>query len=302
MITFFTLWVHIRRVKPDVIHFFLPYAYLVGGICSLFTSVSMRIMSRRSLSTYSDNRPFIRLLERMLHKKMDILLGNSLSVVEQLKKECTNHKKIRLIYNGANLDNFDANNGQENIREELGIPDECVVVTVVANIIPYKGHKDLIYAINNLVKRKLPEFVILCVGRDDGIGAGLQELAGELGVADKIIWLGERSDVPAILCASDIGLLCSHQEGFSNSILESMAASLPMIVTDVGGNSEAVSGGVSGLVVPPQEPFSISIALAEMLESKDKRQKMGITSRKIIEERFTHEICVKNYVELYKSI
>lgn len=302
IVTFITLWRLINKTKPDVIHFFLPHAYMLGGICSLFTRAPKRIMSRRSLSIYSMHRPFVRIVEKFLHKKMDILLGNSLSVVGQLKEECTNHKKIRLIYNGVNLDRFNVNNGQKNIREEFGIANDSVVVTMVANIIPYKGHNDLIYAISRIEKSEHLEFIILCVGRDDGAGADLQQLARDLDVADKIIWLGERNDVPAILRASDVGLLCSHQEGFSNSILESMAAGLPMVVTDVGGNSEAVTDNVNGIVVPSHEPSCLSNALIKMIESKEKRQKMGIASRKIVEVKFTQEICVAHYIQLYEGI
>ena len=302
IITFITLWIHIKRINPDVIHFFLPHAYIIGGICSLFTRVPTRIMSRRSLSIYSIHRPFVRMVEKFLHKKMDILLGNSLSVVGQLKKECTDQKKIKLIYNGVDVNRFNEINKQGNIRKVLGISNDFIAVTIVANIIPYKGHQDLIYAISKIAKSNLPDFKVLCVGRDDGVGAGLQQLARKLDVTDKIMWLGERNDVPVILCASDIGLLCSHQEGFSNSILESMAAGLPMVVTDVGGNKEAVLDGVSGLIVPPRDPSRLSEALIKMLESREKREKMGIASRKIVEEKFTQALCVKKYIELYESV
>ena len=302
VVTFLTLWRLIIKTHPDIIHFFLPTAYILGGLCSLLTPVPKRIMSRRSLRVYSNNRPHVRLVERLLHRRMDLLLGNSRAVVKQLEEECTNHKKIRLIYNGVKLDMFKINGTQKTIREEQGISDDCIVVTMVANILHYKGHEDLINAISIIDRDAISEFIILCVGRDDGTGTELKELARKLNVADKIQWLGERNDVPDILCASDIGLLCSHQEGFSNGILEAMAAGLPMIVTDVGGNKEAVIDGVCGLVVPSHEPAFLSRALIKMMESKEKRERMGNASKKRVEEKFTQEICVKYYLDLYETI
>ncbi len=299
-ITFFTLCFYIKKIKPDVIHFFLPYAYLLGGFCSLFFSISMRIMSRRSLSAYSKNRPVVRFLERSLHKKMDFLLGNSKAVIKQLKEECNDHGKIKLIYNGVSLERIDKDKYREKLRKELGIPNECVVITMVANIIPYKGHHDMIIAISRMVKIELPEFIVICVGRDNGDGKKLQLFSSQSGAAEKIIWLGERNDVPEILCTSDIGLLCSYQEGFSNSILESMAARLPMVVTNVGGNSEAVSDAVCGYVIPPHDPTCIVTALIKLINSKEDRRRMGVASRKKIEEKFTQEQCVEQYLDLYK--
>lgn len=302
IITFITLWIHIKRIHPDVVHFFLPHAYILGGFCSLFTPGSKRIMSRRSLSIYSDNRPFIRFLEKMLHKRMDILLGNSKAVIQQLEEECTNHNKIKLIYNGVSLNRFNKNKSQKKTKKELGISGDCLVISMLANIIPYKGHKDLLQAISMINKSTRSEYVFLCVGRDDGEGNSLRLMAGEMGISDKIRWLGERKDIPDILCNSDIGINCSHQEGFSNSILESMAASLPMVVTDVGGNKEAVTDGICGIVVPAHDPAALSEAIIQLMENDDKRRIMGKAARNRVEEKFSQEICLNHYLELYEAI
>ena len=122
---------------------------------------------------------------------------------------------------------------------------------MIANLIPYKGHKDLIEGLA-LVAQSLPSgWRILCAGRDEGLQLKLESLVEAQGIKANIQFLGERTDVPILLAAADFGVLSSWEEGFSNVILEAMAAGLPMIVTDVGGNPEAVLDGETGLVVPP---------------------------------------------------
>src|SRR3546814_21107429 len=95
---------------------------------------------------------------------------------------------------------------------------------------------------------------------------------------------GWMSDV----CSSDpIGILCSRQEGFANSILEGMAAGLPMIVTDAGGNAEAVVDGETGRVVPPHEPKILGEAILDLVNSPETRRRMGAVGKRRISETFS---------------
>jgi glycosyltransferase involved in cell wall biosynthesis len=176
------------------------------------------------------------------------------------------------------------------------------VLALIANLIPYKGHADLLHALA-LVKQRLPrDWTMLCVGRDDGIGGALAALARDLGLARHLRWLGPRDDVPALLAASDIGLLCSHQEGFANSILEGMAARLPMVVTDVGGNGEAVCDGETGLVVPPRDPARLAEAIVALARDPARRRAMGAAGRRRVAAEFSIEACVSAYERLYEGL
>ena len=140
-------------------------------------------------------------------------------------------------------------------------PPTALVLTTPANLIPYKGHADLLDALARVAGQLPPDWVLLCAGRDDGAGPALRARAQALGFAERVRWLGLRDDVPALLVASDVGILASHEEGFSNSVLEGMAAGVAMIVSDVGGNAEAVQHGVSGCVVPPRDPAALGAAI-----------------------------------------
>jgi glycosyltransferase involved in cell wall biosynthesis len=229
-------------------------------------------------------------------------MGNSRAVVRQLSKETEDSSKIGLIYNGIDLAPYEQTLPKLKAREELNIAPDATVFVIVANLISYKGHEDLLAALAD-VKDKLPQpWVLLCLGRDDGIGPRLERLTASLSLVENIRWLGELPDVPKYLAAADIGLLCSHEEGFSNSILEGMASGLPMIVTDVGGNAEAVVDGETGIVVPARDPRMMGKALSVLAADKELCMKMGEAARVRAKDAFSIEKCVASYAQLYSAL
>ena len=123
-----------------------------------------------------------------------------------------------------------------------------------------------------------------------------------LGIEDNIKLLGARSDIVSLLAAADLGVLSSHEEGFANSILEGMAAGLPMIVTDVGGNAEAVVNGVTGLVVPPRNANALGAAILKLALDAELRRTMGRAGRERVAKYFGIDRCVANYAHLYAGL
>jgi len=143
---------------------------------------------------------------------------------------------------------------------------------------------------------------MVCVGRDTGIGGELKQQAIKLGIDEHVLWLGERTDAIDWLGASDIGLLTSHEEGFSNSILEGMACGLPMVVTDVGGNPEAVVDGENGFTVPSRNPEALSQVILKLAQDLELRKSMGAKGRQRVHKLFGIDRCVDLYAALYKTI
>ena len=290
-----------RKLKPAVCHFFLPTAYLFGGIAARIARIRPCIMSRRSLRNYQSNYPIYTFLEHRLHHQMDRVCGNSRAVVTQLAEEGVPADRLRLIYNGIDCSAPLSALQRDEIRAELDIPLESLVLCIVANLIPYKGHADLIDALAIIASDLPRNWVLLCAGRDDGIGMALHKRAAAAGLDKNVRWLGARRDVPRILAASDIALLCSHQEGFSNAVLEAMAAGLPMVVTDVGGNAEAVLDGVTGYVVPSHNPPLLAKSILK-LALDAQRSEMGQRGRQRVEQEFSLTACVDAYEALYKEV
>jgi glycosyltransferase involved in cell wall biosynthesis len=289
------------RRRPRLAHFFLPAAYLIGAIAASLSSVRIRVMSRRSLNNYQQAYPLVQRLEMKLHGSMNAVLGNSNAVVRQLHDEGVASDKLGLIYNGIELPSVSLNE-RTVVRSSLEIDEGTLVYVIVANLIPYKGHLDLIAAFGIANERIGQPWRLLIVGRDDGAGSDIRALAKKLKLEDKILFMGVRSDVGSLLSASDIGLLCSHQEGFSNAILEAMAVGLAMIVTDVGGNAEAVLAGKTGLVVPPHCPEALAEALVNLACDPLLRKIFGEAGRARLQAHFLLDGCVERYQALYRGL
>ena len=290
--------------RGEPIHFFLPHAYLIGGMIACLCGRRPRLMSRRSLNFYQSKYPGVRWLERWLHQRMDVVVGNSEAVVRQLADEGVSADRLTLIPNGVNLETFEVAQGsrEDKRTRELGIADGTLVMICVANLIAYKGHRDLLDALAIAAPSLTAPWRLLIVGRDDGIGATLLHQAETLGIDAQIDWLGSRDDVPQLLQACDFAILPSHEEGFSNSVLEAMAAGLPLLVTDVGGNPEAVVNGETGIVVPARDPQALADGIRELAADGAKRQRMGEAGLRRIRERFSLQHTVECYRQLYEGV
>jgi glycosyltransferase involved in cell wall biosynthesis len=290
----------LRENKNLILHFFLPTAYIIAGILSCMVGGQPRIMSRRSLNIYQRKRPLYRWIEHFLHSRMNIILGNSLAVVRELELESKRDTPIRLIYNGVGLATTNGlSYGQ--IRRELRIKESALVFIIVANIIPYKGHADLLVALAS-IRDNLPlHWNLICIGRDDGILSALQDQAKLLGISENIRWLGGRMNVEDFLPEADIYVSASHEEGFSNAVLEAMLAGLPIVATTVGGNPEAISDNVTGFIVPPYNPHELGLALLKLSRDMD-RKIMGKRAQQYVKDRFSMKACLDKYEEIYKQI
>ena len=300
-VNFLRLWWCFLRQPTAIIHFFLPAAYIIGMLAALLAfSKAPKIMSRRSLNHYQKNNTWLKKLEYRLHKKVDFVLANSQAVYDQLHdEEGLPREKLDLIYNGVAIQKFANTAARADSRKKLGIAENEVVLIILANLIPYKGHNDLITALAKINPQLQRPWRLLCVGRDDGIQSQLNQYAQSLGIAAHISWLGAQKEIPSLLAAADIGLLCSHQEGFSNAILECMAASLPLIVTNVGGNAESVVDQETGLVVPAHDPLQLGAAIQTLINDPASCKAYGIAGYQRVNQFFSLESCADQYEEFY---
>jgi len=234
---------------------------------------------------------------------MHVLLGNSAAVMEQLQKEVEKGTtKTHLIYSGVEEGRFSRLELGSDIRSQLDIPKGAIVFAAIANLIPYKGHADLLAAFELIADKLIVDWRLLCVGKDSGILADLKAQANDRKLGRKILWLGQRTDIPDLLAAADVGVLASREEGLPTVVMEGMAAGLPMVVTDVGGNSELVIDNKTGIVVPPQSAKEMASALLTLANDAVLRETMGSKGRARIIENFSLERCVAEYRALYDSL
>ena len=149
---------------------------------------------------------------------------------------------------------------------------------------------------------RLPPILCMSGRRDQGLQAKPDVLARARGIGANVRFMGERRDVPTLLAAADFGILSSWEEGFSNVILEAMTAGLPMIVTDVGGNPEAVLHGETGLVVPSRDPTALGDAVLRLARDPELRRRLGSAGRRRVKQEFSVERCVDSHTSLYEEL
>jgi glycosyltransferase involved in cell wall biosynthesis len=302
----FAAWLRLvkllRRLQPDIFHTQIPACNVLGGVAGRVAGVKRMICTKLALGHYRDKSRILARLENIVDPWFDLIHCKSRAIMEDvLRREPVSPQKLRLVYNGIDLSRFENLPAREEVRRALAISEDRFVVGTVANLIPYKGHEEIVDALA-LFHERWPRVMALWIGRDDGIAERLFEKARALGVVDQIMFLGPRSDVPQLLPAMDVLLSASHEEGFSNVILEGMAAALPVVATNVGGNPEAVLDGETGYIVEPRNPESIAAALEKLMQDPQQARQMGEKGAQRVRAEFSYEAMIEGLEGLYEEL
>jgi len=163
-----------------------------------------------------------------------------------------------------------------------------------------KDYGTLLRAFDEL-RRDHPGVSLVLVG-DGPKRADLEAEARTLGLADRVVFLGERSDIPALLRGFDVFALSSSTEGISLTLLEAMATALPVVATRVGGNPEVVEEGATGLLVPARNPHELANALRRLLDDRNMAERMGVAGRLRVERRFSLTRMAREYESVYDRL
>lgn len=298
---------HIRAQRIDIVHTFLPHAYLVGAAARSMAPGCKLVMSRVSSNFYMAEQPQYRFAEtRLAHRLLDAAVCNARSIERELIGEGIAPDRIAVIRNGIDPAPYaDPGTRRAAARRQLGVDADAFVMTTVANLHPYKGHADLIDALGRIRSELPADWCLLCAGRDvAGTRELLERQAAAAGLARHIRFLGNVDDVPALLAASDLHVHPSREEGFPNSVLEAMASSLPVIATRIGGLPELVADGADdgGILVPAQDPAALAGAVLRLSRDQALRARMGAANRRRVQELFSIEVSVAAYERLYDRL
>jgi len=294
------LWWTALRSRPDVLQAYLPLTNFMGALAGCLARVPLVITCRRGLGTHQDRYRWWRSCDRIANYLSHVVTANSRAVAEDtMARDGIRASKLVTIRNGLDLSSFDATRKPEDVRRDLGLTRDEIGLVCVANLIPYKGHADLFRALGS-ARAAMPPFKLFVVGRDDGIGGELGALATGLGIGERVVFLGSRKDVGTILRAMDVFVLASHEEGSSNALLEAMASGLPVVVTDVGGNREALQGGRFGLIVPARDVVALADALCAVVSDLQGWRGKAAEAAKYVSDGFSTQQMVENYIALYR--
>lgn len=288
----FDLVREMRRVRPDIVITRGYNAEMLGRIAALLTRVPRTIVWVHNSEGLAQRTRPRRLADRILNPLTNAYYG----VAEDQRAYLTGElgypaSKVRIIRNGVDTSRS-IPAGDPVTAAGIGIGPGDPVIGILAALRPEKDHRTLLHAAR-LVLDELPETRILVVG-DGVLRPDLQRLAGELDIADRMIFTGFRSDVDELLALMDVVALTSYSECFPMAVLEAMAASRPTVCTAVGGLPELVVEGVTGHLVPPRDPPALARQLVTLLRDRDRARAMGRAARARAEAEFSFERSVRD--------
>ncbi len=289
---------YVRRNLIQIVHSFGFYPNVFTVPVARLAGASIVVASIRDTGDLLT--PMQRRLQRMVCRLADCVLVNAGAIRENLLEQGFDPSKIVVIRNGITLSKVAGKERGAALRQELGLPLSARLVGVFSRLNRMKGVQYFLDAAIVLAGR-FPDVCFLVVG-DGGSKKELEEQAGRLGLGQRIVFTGFRSDVPDLLSEAAISVLPSLSEGTSNTLLESMAAGIPVIATRVGGNPEVIEDGVSGLLVPPRDSAALAAAIARLLENEDLAASLGQAGMRRVSELFSIEGSVHETEHLYQRL
>jgi glycosyltransferase involved in cell wall biosynthesis len=265
---------------------------------------SVTIASVRDTGVFSDLHRMRSITQSIACRLADCILANSHAVRSWLTKQGLGSYDIRVIPNGIAIPPERHPAEGSSIRTEFNISPDVPLIAVVSRLTRTKGMEFFLQAAAGLAER-YPSVRFLIVGEscaEPQYRMELQRQAEELRLKDRVIFTGQRTDVPKILREIDISVLPSLSESFSNTLLESMAGGLPVVATNVGGNPELVNDGVNGILVPPSDTAALCRAMTQLLESPELASRLGKAARAKVVREYSLDSVLGQTENLYMSL
>ncbi|MFH1857998.1 MAG: glycosyltransferase [Candidatus Omnitrophota bacterium] len=287
----------IKAHRVQVVHTHLWGGSVWGRIAARLAGVRVIVATEHS---YSGKPALYYWIERILALWTDRIVVVSEKVKEFYTKTLRiRPDKLSLIYNGVDPAAFRAER-QNGFRKELGVEPEASLVGIVGRLVPVKAHEVLFDAVTRL-KESHPTLQVAVIG-DGERRAELEAWCRSRSLEKRIRFLGLRKDVARLLPDLDLLVLSSDREGLSMTVLEAMAAALPVVATGVGGTPELVLEGETGFLVPPRDPIQLADRIDRLLRDKALSRRMGEAGRKRVQENFSLEKMTAATEQLYTQL
>jgi len=276
----------LREQEIDIVHTHDFYTNVFGMAGAWLAGTPVRIASRReTIGCHTKAQKFV---ERRAYQIAHAIVTNAGAVSEHLIGEGVPANKIVTIYNSLKHERVSPRNGREEILRLLKLPPDghFRFVTIVANMSnPVKDQPTFLRAAQR-VRRTIHEARFILAGS----GLLMDEtraLARELGLESDVFFTGRCERIADLLSISDVCVLSSLAEGFSNAILEYMGACRPVVATNVGGAREAIIEGETGYLVQPGDEETMAARITELLRNPERARSMGIRGRQVVEQKFS---------------
>jgi glycosyltransferase involved in cell wall biosynthesis len=290
----------LKENEIDVIHTHDFYTNIFGITAAAMARVPARVAYKGETGGFRTSAQ--KRLERGAFRLANRVVANSAAVRDQLILEGVPGDKVVKHYNGLDVERVQARSGatRDEILAMLGLPARRLV-TIVANLQhAVKDHPMFLRAAAR-VRAAVPDAAFVIAG-EGKLLESLREFAVQLGLEHDVFFIGRCERVAELLSVSDVCALSSTAEGFSNAILEYMAAARPVVVTHVGGAREAVEEGESGYIVPAGDDQKMADRIIELFRDPPRARAMGQRGKAIVDEKFSCERHLQGTLELYEEL
>jgi glycosyltransferase involved in cell wall biosynthesis len=276
--------------KYDIVHIHLFPAQLWAALAAASLESRIPIVTTEHNTWNGRRRWWLRSFDAWMYNKYARIACNSEATAAELICWCPGTApKVQVIHNGVSIKEF-----EKALPSELpDIPHDRPLLIFVGRFEPQKDHATILRALS-----AVPEAYLLLVG-DGPLRPQIENLAKSLGIAQRVFFLGWRSDVPGILKASDIYIHSTTSDGFGIAACEAMAAGLPVLASDVAGLAQVVEG--AGVLFPVGDDKALAREIATLIASPERQRHMSEASRRRA-SRFTIERTVDGYIEMYRSV
>lgn len=288
----------VREQEVRIVQTFFESSDLWAGAVVRALTAAKLVWNRRDMGILRDRK------HRLAYRLLSGVPDRVFAVAEDVRRftiavDGVAAERVETVYNGLELNRFPA--ATERLPDTWAEGGPHIVT--VGNVRRVKGHDVLLRAAAEVLKI-LPGAHFSVAGEvlEPAYALELQELVRGLGIAERVRFLGGVSDLPGYLAGADVFCLPSRSEGFSNAILEAMAAGLPVVATNVGGNAEAVVDGVTGYVVASGDSSALGGALLRLLRAPQEARTMGQEGRERVRMRFSEDAMLRQMAEALKRL
>lgn len=287
----------LRDVRPDVVITYHHDADIAGGLAAKLASVPMIISSRRDMGYQ------LGALHIWYYRLSGFIYDKMLTVSQAVKdevaqREWINPLKISVIHNGLEIDQFAPNKTlRMQLRQKKGLSSKEIVIVCVASFRPIKGQHYLVRAVSQ-IRDDCEGVKIIFVGyNDNDYGDLVRNLIKELELDKFFEFCGPVTDVVNYLQIADICVLPSEHEGFSNAVIEAMAAGVPVIAARSGGNPEAIEDGKTGFTFESKNSLDLAEKMKILIQQESVRKRMGEEAMKVVRQKFSVARMIDTYID-----
>ena len=288
-----------RQTQTDLLHLHGYKACTLGRVVGALLGMPVVLHEHAVFPTMP---PYQKLADWLLAPLNDRVVVNCEAVAEFcVERRSMDPENIEIIFNGVPLNEFRevSDSAAAEAAEELGIGADTPVVGTVARLEEQKGITHFLNAVP-AVKEECPDVKVLIVG-DGTLRGALEEEARQLGIADNVIFTGERRDVPRLYKLMDVKVISSIYEGTTLTVFEAMATGTPVVATTVDGVEEVIEDGATGMLVPPKDAASIAEVVTDLLTNPDRARLLSERAEQAVKQ-YDVRTSMRRIENLYETV